>query len=60
MHTKHVLNSCTNPKIRSKWIWETHITGESRKNEVPHLNAVWRNYVTEREVVITKELRKIM
>ena len=49
-----------NLKVRGEWIRKTHVSWESRENEVPHLNAIGWNYITEREVIVTEELREIM
>lgn len=55
------MNKCiTYLQVRSERIRKTHVARECRQNEVPHLNAVWRNYITEREVIVTQELREVM
>ena len=43
-----------------EWVRETHVCGERWKDEVSHLDAVGRDDVTERIVVIAQELGKVM
>ena len=47
-------------EVRSEWIRKTHVARECREYEIPHLDTVRRNHITEREVIVTQELREIM
>ena len=53
-------NLCTDLEVWSEGVREPHVAGESRENEVPHLDAVGRNDVTEAVVVVTEELREVV
>ena len=47
-------------EVWCEWIRQSHVAWEGRENEVPHLNAIGWNHVTEREMVVTKELWEVM
>ena len=53
-------NKRTDLQVRGEGIRQPHITWEGTKNEVPHLDAVGWNNITERHMVITKELWEVM
>ena len=53
-------NLCTDLEVWSEGVREPHVAGESRENEVPHLDAVGGNDVTEAVVVVTEELREVV
>lgn len=50
----------THLQVRSEGIRKAHIAREGRENEIPHLDAVRWDHVTEGEVVITQKLWEIM
>ena len=50
----------TDLEVRSEWVWESEVAREGGQDEVPHLNAVGRNYVAEHEVVVAQELREVV
>ena len=58
MHAAIVRQS--NLEVWSERIRKTHVTREGRENEVSHLNAIWRDNITEGKVVVTEKLWKVV
>ena len=47
-------------QVWGEWVWQTHVTGKRAQDQIPHLDAVWRDDVTERVVVVAEEFREVV
>jgi len=47
-------------QVRRERIGQSHVARERAQDEVAHLDAVWRNDITESVVVVAEELGKVM
>ena len=47
-------------QVGSEGVWEPHVPGEGREDEVPHLDTVGWDDVTEAVVVVTEELGEVV
>ena len=47
-------------QVGSEGVWEPHVPGEGREDQVPHLDTVWRNYVTKSVVIVAQKFGEIM
>ena len=47
-------------EVGSEWVWEAHVAREGGEDEVPHLDAVRGDNVTEAIVVVAEELWEVM
>ena len=47
-------------QVRREGVWKSHVAWEGAQDQIPHLDAVWRDDVTETEVVITKEFWEVV
>ena len=54
-HTVH-----TDLEVGCEGIWQSHVAREGTENEVPHLDTVGRDDITEREVIVTEKLGEVM
>ena len=50
----------THLQVGCEGIRKTHVTWESTQDQIAHLNAVRRRDITEREMIVTQELREVM
>jgi len=41
-------------------VGQSHVTWEGTENEVSHLDAVWRDDITERKMVVTEKLWEVV
>jgi len=57
---KRLLRESMYLEVWREGVGEPHVARECTEDEVPHLDAVGRNHVTEGEVVVTEELREVV
>ena len=47
-------------EVGCEWVWKSHVSGECRQDQIPHLDTVGGNDVCKDIVVVTQELWEVM